>query len=97
MKNPMKQADRSKYRFKDLRDNVLGIDQENQDYCLVESAVWFPSVSRRDEIGDMPMDSSQSSYFLKMHWTKRRNTLIKFMNFIMEERTQSYPLNRLMI
>lgn len=56
MKNPMKQADRSKYRFKDLRDEVLGIDQENQDYCLVESAVWFPSVSRRDEIGEMPME-----------------------------------------
>ena len=56
MKNPMKQADRSKYRFKDLRDEVLGIDQENQDYCLVETAVWFPSVSRRDEIGEMPME-----------------------------------------
>ncbi len=56
MKNPMKQADRSKYRFKDLRDEVLGINQENQDYCLVETAVWFPSVSRRDEIGEMPME-----------------------------------------
>lgn len=56
MKNPMKQADRSKYRFKDLRDAVLGINQENQDYCLVETAVWFPSVSRRDEIGEMPME-----------------------------------------
>lgn len=61
MKNPLKQADRSKYRFKDLRDDVLGTEETlpagvKPDYCLIESAVWFPSVSRRDEIGEMPME-----------------------------------------
>ena len=56
MKNPLKQADRSKYRFQELRDEVLGFEGEHPDYCMVESAVWFPSISRRDEIGKMPME-----------------------------------------
>lgn len=61
MKNPLKQADRSKYRFKELIDEVLRTEEtlaqgEKTDYCLVESAVWFPSVGRRDVIGKMPME-----------------------------------------
>ena len=40
MKNPLKQADRSKYRFKDLRDDVLGTEETlpagvKPDYCLI--------------------------------------------------------------
>ena len=58
MKNPLKQADRSKYRFLDLLDDLLGDCQysSHPQYCMVESAVWFPSVSRRDVIGVLPME-----------------------------------------
>lgn len=58
MRNPLKQADKSKYRFIDLLDDLF---QETKykgkpQYCMVESAVWFPSVSRRDVIGTLPME-----------------------------------------
>lgn len=81
MKNPMKQADRSKYRFKDLRDDVLGIDQEKQDYCLVESAVWFPSVSRRDEIGEMPMEFKPELVLLEDALDKTEEYIDKIYEF----------------
>ena len=58
MKNPLKQADKSKYRFLDLLDEKFR-DTEGTDspqYCMVESAVWFPSVSHRDAIGVLPME-----------------------------------------
>lgn len=81
MKNPMKQAERSEYRFKDLRDDVLGIDQKNQDYCLVESAVWFPSVSRRDEIGDMPMEFKPELLLLEDALDKTEEYIDKIYEF----------------
>ena len=58
MKNPLKQADRSKYKFIDLLDNLLGQTERSAfpQYCMVESAVWFPSVSSRDAIGTLPME-----------------------------------------
>lgn len=58
MKNPLKQADRSKYRFIDLLDDLFADSQYTQhpQYCMVESAVWFPSVARRDVIGILPME-----------------------------------------
>lgn len=58
MKNPLKQADKSKYRFLDLLEEILK-DTEYSDhpqYCMVESAVWFPSISKRDVIGTLPME-----------------------------------------
>ncbi len=58
MKNPLKQADKSKYRFLDLLEELLA-DTEYTDhpqYCMVESAVWFPSISKRDVIGNLPME-----------------------------------------
>ena len=58
MKNPLKQADKSKYKFIDLLDDLLEDTKykENKQYCMVESAVWFPSVSSRDIIGELPME-----------------------------------------
>ena len=58
MKNPLKQADKSKYRFLDLLEELLA-DTEYTDhpqYCMVESAVWFPSISKRDVIGNLPVE-----------------------------------------
>lgn len=58
MKNPLKQADRSKYRFIDMLENLLHETEYTgrPQYCMVESAVWFPSVSKRDVIGTLPME-----------------------------------------
>lgn len=58
MKNPLKQAGRSKYRFIDI---VEGIFENRPDYlppqyCMVEAAVWFPSISSRNIVGELPME-----------------------------------------
>ncbi len=61
MKNPMKQADRSKYRYLDLVEELFAdrsAELEPQ-YCMVESAVWFPSISRRDVVGELPLEYRQ--------------------------------------
>lgn len=57
MKNPLKQADRSKYRFIDIVETIFEnrFNQEPQ-YCMVESAVWFPSINKRDVVGTLPME-----------------------------------------
>ena len=58
MKNPLKQADKSKYKFIELLEQYFEDTQGTvaPQYCMVESAVWFPSVSRRDVIGILPME-----------------------------------------
>ncbi len=58
MKNPLKQADKSKYRFLDLLEDLLKNTEytDTPQYCMVESAVWFPSISKRDVIGVLPME-----------------------------------------
>lgn len=56
MKNPLKQADRSKYRFIDLIEDTIETNGPDANYCLVEPAVWFPSVPNREQIGELPME-----------------------------------------
>ncbi|MDR2089089.1 MAG: ATP-binding domain-containing protein [Clostridiales Family XIII bacterium] len=47
---PLSQAGRSKYEFiKILRSSL-----PNGFYCMVEQAVWFPSVSYLEKIGELP-------------------------------------------
>ncbi len=50
MKDPLAQAERSKYTFVDL----LADQEENFHTYWVESAVWFPSVEKVEKIGEMP-------------------------------------------
>ena len=50
MKDPLAQAERSKFTFVDL----LSEQEEKFHTYWVESAVWFPSVQNTDVIGDMP-------------------------------------------
>lgn len=57
-RGPLEQADREiRYKFKDLVTDVLeeGYYSEPQ-YCLVEPAVWFPSISKHDLVGELPME-----------------------------------------
>lgn len=44
MKNPFKQADKSKYKFISLLDNVLYGNKK----CYIDKAVWFPSIKNID-------------------------------------------------
>lgn len=50
MKDPLEQANRTTYIIKELVEGVL----PNGDYCWVEPIVWFPSISDRSLISDMP-------------------------------------------
>lgn len=48
MKNPFSQANRSKYKFKELFENKFGFSEK----IFVEKIVWFPSISQ-DELNDI--------------------------------------------
>lgn len=50
MKDPLEQANRTKYHLKEIMDDVLPSDQ----YCWIEPIVWFPSLSDRGAIRNMP-------------------------------------------
>ena len=50
MKDPMEQASRTKFTIKELVDDAL----PEGEYCWAEAAVWFPSLSNRRIIADMP-------------------------------------------
>ena len=50
MKDPLEQANRSKYNLKHLIDGIL----PTTEYCWIESAVWFPSLNDKKAIPNMP-------------------------------------------
>lgn len=53
MKNPFKQADRSKYKLIEELDNNLPLGEK----CFVDKIVWFPSISNADiEKISLPME-----------------------------------------
>ena len=57
-RGPLEQGDREiRYKFKDLVCELLdGAPQNDSQYCLVEPAAWFPSISKRDIVGELPME-----------------------------------------
>lgn len=57
-RGPLEQADREiRYKFKDLVSDILDSDNYAEpQYCLVEPAVWFPSINKRDLVGELPME-----------------------------------------
>ena len=50
MKDPLLQANKSKYLFIDIINEVKGPGQQ----CAVESAVWFPSISKNTRFPQLP-------------------------------------------
>lgn len=50
MKDPLLQANKSKYLFIDIVNEVKGPGQQ----CAVESAVWFPSISKNTKFPQLP-------------------------------------------
>lgn len=61
-RGPLEQVDRTiRYKFKDLVSDILekGGCPEPQ-YCLVEPAVWFPSINKGDIVGELPMEYKDS-------------------------------------
>lgn len=66
MKNPLKQADKSKYRFVELLEDLFeGNGCSSKIQCQIEPAVWFPSVSRRTDVGNMPMEYHEEIVLLE--------------------------------
>jgi hypothetical protein len=59
--SPMAQAGRSKYRFINLINASLPLSQN----CYVEQAVWFSSVNKHDQIGNLPIDYNGSNVLLE--------------------------------
>lgn len=54
---PLEQADREiRYKFKDLVSDILPDSKADPQYCLVEPAAWFPSISKKDLVGELPME-----------------------------------------
>ncbi len=61
MNNPLEQADKSKFKFIDMLKEQFA-DTKNTDspqYCHVESAVWFPSIKKRDIVGSLPPEFTE--------------------------------------
>jgi hypothetical protein len=50
MKDPLEQANRTKYAIKQLLDNTL----PQSEYVWAESIVWFPSLSEKSAVDNMP-------------------------------------------
>ena len=57
-RGPIEQGDREiRYKFKDLVGELLeDSPEDDKQYCLVEPAAWFPSISKRDIVGELPME-----------------------------------------
>ena len=66
MKNPLKQADKSKYRFVELLGDLFEDNGcSSKIKCQIEPAVWFPSVSSRADVGNMPMEFHEEIVLLE--------------------------------
>jgi hypothetical protein len=50
MKDPLEQANRTTYTIKDMVEDALPVGE----YCWIEPAVWFPSLSDRTVVKAMP-------------------------------------------
>ena len=57
-RGPLEQGDREiRYKFKDLVGELLeGSPEYDKQYCLVEPAAWFPSINKKDIVGELPME-----------------------------------------
>ena len=62
MKDPLEQANRTKYILKDLIDGEL----PTSEYCWIESAVWFPSLNDKNAVKNMP--NTYHSEIVLMEW-----------------------------
>jgi hypothetical protein len=74
MNCPLSQAGRSKYKF----IQMLQANLNKGFYCHVEQAVWFPSVSSVDAIGELPLSYAREIVLLK----DALNAPLKFINRI---------------
>lgn len=61
MQNPLSQADKSKYKFIDIINNNIPFNEK----CIVEKAVWFPSIINLDNISNLPMEYSKEIILTK--------------------------------
>lgn len=59
MGDPLAQANKSKYRFIDIVNEVKGFGES----CAVESAVWFTSVSKNSNLPQLPLSYNSAIIF----------------------------------
>lgn len=78
MKDPFKQADRSKYKFIDEIDFKLN----NGERCFIDKAVWFPSLSQTDiDKINLPMQYNKALILSEMSLKNPDYYLSNIFNF----------------
>ena len=77
MKDPLAQAERSKYTFVDL----LSEQEEIFHTYWVESAVWFPSIQNVDVIGDMPPSYAPEIVLTEKDLSSPKNSIERIFNY----------------
>ncbi len=77
MKDPLAQAERSKFTFVDLLDEQ---DEKFHKYW-VESAVWFPSVENVDKIGAMPPSYAPEIVLTEKDLNKAKYSIERIFDF----------------
>lgn len=78
MKDPFKQADRSKYKIIEEIDGEL----LNGDRCFVDKAVWFPSISKSDiNSFTLPLSYNISQILSEDDLNNPEQSLIKVFNY----------------
>ncbi len=76
MKNPFKQADKSKYRFISLLDGLL----DSNKRCYIDNAVWFPSISNVDNI-NLPLDYNKDIVLTEEALDNPEKYLVRAFNY----------------
>lgn len=78
MKDPMVQAERSKYTFADL---ISKIGDEGGNTYWVEAAVWFPSVETGETIGALPPAYGVENVLLKGDLNRTQISIEKLFDY----------------
>lgn len=78
----MKHADKSKYRFVELLEDLFEKNEcSSKIKCQIEPAVWLPSVSSRTDVGNMPMEYHKEIVLLENALDDPETFIDKIYNF----------------
>jgi len=80
-KDPLEQASRTKYMIKDMLDIILPFGEQ----CWIEPVVWFPSVSNRELINDMPNTYHKENVLMDWALKNTRKAIENAYNFYSSE------------
>ena len=77
-KSPMLQADYGKYTFLDLLSDS---DDINVRSCRIEPIVWFPSISNKNAIGELPNEYHDENVFTQDSFDDLENYINRAYSF----------------